>query len=207
MTFHIVSKLMAMLAMSLFISTAAVAQDSPSEGEPSDDEKSIVSAAKREIHKHAVGLGLGQTFLFGDLEDKGDNQITGDLFYSYTASYSFDLLANLHSSHHSYKDNDVWLRGLVFSIKGRSHEFDAFSPFVLAGLGFYQPRIQKGDAKSEIKNTFGFNAGAGVDLRLNRRVVVGIIGQYHNPFDVKQDDIEDIEGSYFKLLLTGMYLF
>lgn len=203
MTFKFVSKLMAFAALSIFVAVPSHAQNKKT----SEEEQSIVSAAKREIHKHAVGIGIGQTFLFGDLEDKGDSRITGDLFYSYTASYSFDLLVNLHSSHHSYKDNEVWLNGLVFGIKARSYEFDAFSPFVVGGLGFYQPRIEKDGKKSEIKTTFGFNAGAGIDLRLNRNVVVGVLGQYHNPFDVKQDEIEDIEGSYFKLLLTGMYLF
>lgn len=195
---------MAMLAMSFFVSTISFAKENQ---DKSEDETVLATAAKREIHKHAIGIGVGQTFLLGALENKGDNKITGELFYSYTASYSFDLLVNLHSSHHTYKDNEVWLRGLAFSIKARSHEFDAFSPFILAGLGFYQPQIQKGDDKSEEKSTFGFNAGAGIDLRLNSNVIVGVLGQFHNPFDVKQDDMEDVKGSYFKLLLTGMYLF
>lgn len=203
MTFNLVSKLMAMLAMSLLISTNAFAKNNSDDS----DNASIVMAAKREVHKHAIGLGIGQTFLLGQLEDKGDNRITGDLFYSYTASYSFDLLVNLHSSHHTYKDKETWLRGLAFSIKARSHEFDAFSPFILGGLGFYQPQVEKGGEKSDTKTTFGFNAGAGIDLRLNTNVIVGILSQFHSPFDVKQDETEDVKGSYFKLLLTGMYLF
>lgn len=196
---------MAATAMSFLISTISLAQEK--EAPETEASAAPVTAAKREIHKHAIGLGIGQTFLLGALEDKGDNKITGELFYSYTASYSFDLLINLHSSHHTYKDREVWLRGLAFGIKARSHEFDAFSPFLVGGLGFYQPQIQKDDEKSDLKSTFGFNLGAGIDLRLNSNVIVGILGQFHNPFHVKQDDMEDIKGSYFKLLLTGMYLF
>lgn len=190
---------MASMAMSLFIFTNSYAKS---------DSDSLKSAAQREVHKHSIGFGLGQTFLLGAFEDQGDNKIAfPDLFYSYTASYSFDLLVNLHSTHHQYRDKEVWLKGLAFSIKARSYEFDAFSPFILAGLGFYRPQISENDEKSDEKTTFGFNAGAGLDLRLNKNIVVGIIGQFHSPFDIKQDETKDVKGSYFKLLLTSMYLF
>ncbi|MCO4753660.1 MAG: outer membrane beta-barrel protein [Bacteriovoracaceae bacterium] len=207
MTFNSMSKLMAFMAVSFLISTNSLAQKNMEDKELDKETSAVVTAAKREVNKHGFGVGIGQTFLLGSLQNKGDSQITGDLFYSYTASYSFDLLINAHASHHAYKGKDVWLKGLAFSIKARSYEFDAFSPYVIGGLGFYQPKIAKDGVESEQKSTFGFNAGGGVDLRLNRRVVIGILGQYHNPFDVKQDETEDVKGSYFKLLLTSMYLF
>ena len=207
MTFNLMSKLMAYMVMSFLVSTNSLAKDKNEDKELEKEASAAVSAARREVNKHGIGVGLGQTFLLGSLQSKGDSQITGEIFYSYTASYSFDLLVNLHSSHHSYQGKDVWLKGLAFSIKARSYEFDAFSPYVIGGLGFYEPRIAKDGVQSEKKTTFGFNAGGGVDLRLNRRVVIGILGQYHNPFDVKQDETEDVKGSYFKLLLTSMYLF
>jgi opacity protein-like surface antigen len=161
----------------------------------------------RQINKHSVGIGLGQTFLFSDLEESGDNKITAELFYAYSASYSFDLLLNFHTSSHSYKDEEVSLMGLGASIKGKYFEFDAFAPYILGGLGFYRPRIKKDNEWSEGKNTFGFNLGAGVDLQLNKNVIVGLLAQYHNPFDVKQDDVKDVRGSYAKLLITAMYQF
>lgn len=205
MTFNFLSKTVALAAAILITSTSVYAKEN---GDTSDSEVSIMSSAAREIHKHGIGLGVGQTFLLGSFEDQGDNKIAfPDLFYSYTASYSFDLLVNLHSSHHEYRDEEVWLRGLAFGVKARPYEFDAFSPFILGGLGFYIPQIAKNGEKSDEKTTFGLNLGAGVDLRLNRNVVVGILGQFHNPFNVKQDETEDVKGSYFKLLLTAMYLF
>lgn len=205
MTFNFLSKLAAIAAMIFLVSSGVQAKE---DSEDSSEESSIMSASRREIHKHGFGIGVGQTFLLGSFEDKGDSKITfPDLFYSYTASYSFDLLVNLHSSHHEYKDEEVWLRGLAFGVKARPYEFDAFSPFLLGGLGFYVPQIAKDGEKSDEKTTFGLNVGAGVDLRLNRNVVVGILGQFHNPFNVKQDETEDVKGSYFKLLLTAMYLF
>ena len=210
MAFQNMSKLMAVVAVSfLFLSQQSFAEsyvDKASEQVRKTTSK-VINSAQREIHKHSLGLGLGQTFLMGSFEEKGDDKITGDLLYAYSASYSFDLLINLHSSTHSYRDKRVWLRGLTMSIKARSYEFDAFSPFLVGGLGFYRPQIYKNDQKSVEKSTFGMNLGAGMDLRLNNRVTVGLMTQYHLPFEVKQDDMENVRGSYFKLLLTSMYLF
>ncbi len=203
-----ISKLMAFTAMSFLVLTVNVHAKKADNEEVERETKKIVSAAKREINKHALGFGLGQTFLMGNFESKGDNKITTDILYSYTASYSFDLLLNYHSSYHSHKSKEVWLKGYTMSIKARSYEFDAFSPFVLGGLGFYQPKITDSQGRtSDPKYTFGINGGAGVDLRLNSRVVTGILAQLHYPFEVKQDESENVRGSYFKLLLTAMYLF
>lgn len=201
------SKLMVFMAMGFFsISNNVSAEDK--EAEVKKQESKVISAAQREIHKHALGFGLGQTFLLGNFEKKGDNKITTDIFYSYTASFSFDLLLNAHFSHHEYKEKAVTLRGYTMSIKGRSYEYDAFSPFLLAGLGFYMPQIKDSNGEtSKAKYTFGINAGAGIDLRLNRHMVTGIMTQFHLPFEIKQDETENVRGSYIKLLLTAMYLF
>jgi opacity protein-like surface antigen len=167
----------------------------------------VETASDRQIHSHALGIGLGETFLFGKMENYGDNKITGELLYSYTASYSFDLLVSAHRSSHEYKDKKVDILGYSASIKGRYYEYDAFSPYVLGGLGFYLPRIDFGDETSEEKWAFGVNAGAGVDLRLNESVVIGVLGHFHKPFDIKQDETPRVSGSYFKLLMTAMYIF
>lgn len=178
------------------------------EKEAKKEAKKMLSSTQRQIHKHALGIGLGQTFLFGNFQSKGDDKITADLLYSYTASYSFDLLLNAHVSTHEYKSRAVWLRGYTMSIKGRSYEFDSFSPYLLGGFGFYMPQIKDSDARtSEAKYTFGFNLGGGIDLRLNNNIITGLMAQYHQPFEIKQDETENLRGSYFKLLLTAMYLF
>jgi len=203
-----ISKLMVLSAMSFYVySPNILAKSKKASTETQEAETTVVRAAEREIHKHAIGIGLGQTFLVGQFEKYGDNKITGDILYTYTASYSFDLLINLHSSHHKYADKEVWLRGYSMSIKARSYEFDAFSPYLLGGLGFYSPQISNNGNKSKVKNTFGFNFGGGADLRLNHKSVVGIMIQYHKPFEIKQEETADVRGSYLKLLLTAMYLF
>lgn len=169
------------------------------------------SAAPRRLQQHGLGIGLGQTFLMGDYGKYGDNKITADILYSYAASYSFDLLVNAHMSEHKSDSEKMKVMGLTGSIKGRFVEYDNLSPYFLGGLGFYAPQARRkidGDTKwSKQKVTFGLNFGGGVDLRLNDHYVVGVLGQMHWPFKVQQDDQSDLKGYYFKLLITGMYLF
>jgi hypothetical protein len=166
------------------------------------------SGSPRRMRQHGLGLGIGQTFLFGDYADHGEDKITADLLYSYAASYSFDLLLDAHMSEHEHKGEKMKTQGMAASIKARMVEYDNFSPYVLGGLGFYAPRAKRdGHGWTEQKVTFGLNFGGGVDLRLNDNYVVGILGQMHWPFTVKQDEGGDLKGYYFKLLITGMYLF
>lgn len=160
---------------------------------------------------HSIGVGLGQTFLNSDLNDNGDDAITADLFYNYSASHSFDFLANFHASKHKLGPNRAELLGASMSIKAKVFHFDSFSPFVLAGLGFYAPKVKRlvGNTlkNSKTKLTFGTNFGAGAELRLNAHFTVGLMATFHNPFDVKQELDPEVEGSYYKLLITTFYSF
>lgn len=134
-----------------------------------------------------------------------------DILYSYAASYSFDLLVNAHMSEHIDEKEKMKVMGLSTSIKGRFVEYDNLAPYFLGGLGFYAPRAKREIGTttkwSDQKVTFGMNFGGGVDLRLNDNYVVGVLGQMHWPFKVQQEDQPDLKGYYFKLLITGMYLF
>ncbi|MGE3608690.1 MAG: outer membrane protein [Bacteriovoracaceae bacterium] len=169
------------------------------------------SSAQRRVQQHGLGLGIGETFLLGNYAKYGNDKITADLLYSYAASYSFDLLVNAHMSEHKDNNERMKLLGLTTSIKGRVIEFDNFSPYVLGGLGFYAPKAKRnsddGAKWTDQKLTFGLNFGGGIDLRLNDHYVVGVLGQMHWPFTVKEDNQSDLKGYYFKLLITGMYLF
>lgn len=163
------------------------------------------------IHKHSLGVGIGQTFLRSDLADNGNDKITADLYYTYSASYSFDFVANAHYSNHTFLNREATIEGLALAIKGKGYQFDSFAPFILGGFGFYLPsvkRIMNGvptDTRTQL--VFGMNVGAGVDLRLNDEVTVGVIAHYHDPFDVRQDTGPKLEASYMKLLLTASYTF
>lgn len=164
-----------------------------------------------EINKHSIGLGLGQTFLRSDFAEHGTDKITPDIYYNYSASYSFDFLANLHVSKHKYLNRDVTIKGLALSIKGKGFQFDAFAPFFLGGFGFYLPSATRNIngvlTPTREQLVFGMNLGGGVELRLNSKATVGVIAHYHDPFDVRQEVGSDLEGSYMKLLILGMYTF
>jgi hypothetical protein len=171
----------------------------------------IQSGAPRRLRQHGVGLGLGQTFLMGNYASHVNDKITLDALYSYAASYSFDLLINAHLSEHQDQSERMKVMGLASSIKARVVEYDNLSPYFLGGLGFYAPQARRNSANgtkwTDQKVTFGLNFGGGVDLRLNDHYVVGVMGQMHWPFRVEQNNQSDLKGYYFKLLITGMYLF
>lgn len=193
--------------------TAPAPAPSKTEEEPEDVAPSSPSSGStRRLHQHGLGIGLGETFLLGKYGKYGEDKITADILYSYAASYSFDILVNAHMSEHKDKSERMKVMGLTGSIKARYVEYDNFSPYFLGGLGFYSPRakrkVSNGDNEwSDQKVTFGLNFGTGVDLKLNDNYVVGVMGQMHWPFAIKQDDGPDVKGYYFKLLITGMYLF
>ncbi|OFZ23940.1 MAG: hypothetical protein A2202_00075 [Bdellovibrionales bacterium RIFOXYA1_FULL_36_14] len=164
-----------------------------------------------EVNLHSIGLAIGQTFLHGDFSDNGENQVTFDGYYDYTASHSFDFVANTHFSKHKFRNLYTQINGLAFSIKGKFFQFDSFAPFILGGLGFYMPkqkRIIDGQIReSESKLTIGTNIGLGTELKLNRHFKLWLIIHHHNPFDIKQEVGTEIEGRYTKLLMAGFFTF
>lgn len=187
---------------------------------PTQDEEEIkpnrsataLSPVPNTQKRNGIGIGLGQTFLLGTFEDLGENSINMDLVYSYMASYSFDLFLDYHYSKHPFKNTRVVLQGFAPGIKAKMYQIDSFSPFLMAGLGFYRPRVTRfvqdyGYIESKSKTTFGIHIGFGGDLRLNNLMSIGILGQFHNPFDVKQDIGPKVDGRYFKLLITLMVHF
>ena len=172
------------------------------------DNTSVVSTLKT----HSIGIGVGQTFLAGDFKELGEDKISLDLYYSYAASYSFDFLVNFHYSTLELRNQEITIPGLAFSIKAKAFQFDQFSPFLVAGLGFYKPQATREVAPGVTQDTkskvvFGSNLGVGVDLRLNEKVSFGLLFHYHNPFDVKQDNGGPLEGSYSKMMITSTYTF
>lgn len=163
------------------------------------------------LETHSIGIGVGQTFLKSDFGRNGEDKITWDLYYSYRASHSFDFIANFHHQKHKFGQTYARTSGLALGIKARVFQFDNFSPYLLGGFGFYNPQIQRllddKVVKSKSKTTFGWHAGAGAELQLNRRFSTGILLHLHNPFSVQQEEGPDVSGWYYKLLITGGYTF
>ena len=163
------------------------------------------------LKTHSVGIGIGQTFLKSDLEDVGEDKITWDLLYEYAASHSFNFFANFHTSKHEFRGTWARITALALGIKAKVFQFDNFAPFGVAGLGFYEPKVKRrvdGQmVESESKLTFGWHFGGGADLQLNEHFKTGLMLHVHDPFDVKQENGPEVEGWYYKLLITGMYTF
>jgi hypothetical protein len=180
----------------------------------SKPEPTLSSQIPSGLKKHSIGIGVGQTFVAGDFSETGEDKITWDLLYNYSASHSFDLLTGFHFSKHEFQNKYTKLMGLTVGIKAKLYQFDAFSPYGVGGFGFYAPQVKRqvgsdtnNVIESEQKVSFGYHIGLGGDLRLNDRVTVGLLAQYHNPFDVKQDIGTEVEGRYYKLLITTFYTF
>ena len=172
---------------------------------------SSASFSSSSLKGHSFGIGLGQTFLHGDFSKNGQNSITVDAYYEYKASYSFDLLINGHFSGHKIGEKESNLTGIAAGIKGKILNFDAFTPYFVGGLGFYLPTVTRlvnnQILESDSKVTFGTHFGLGADLELNNNYTVGLIAHVHNPFDVEQELLPEIEGFYYKLLFTLFYKF
>lgn len=173
----------------------------------------IISGRSKKIDSHTVMLGLGQSILYGDFSDIGEDEISPEIYYTYKASHSFDFLANFHYNDQELGSTSAVNTGLALGIKGRIMQYDSFAPFAVGGLGFYRPVVERNVnnriVRSEGKLTLGSHLGVGVELDLNEKANVGVIYHYHNPFDVKQDASlgGQVEGSYGKLLLLGGYTF
>ena len=178
-------------------------------GEKLSDSPSSLPKFLGPIGAHTLSLGIGQTFLFGDLRKYGASAITTDLYYSFSASYSFHFLLNLHSSAHKIDTKEAVIKGLALGIKGKLWQFDALSPYALLGLGFYAPQASgEGDSKlSKDKVVLGLHAGAGLDLQLTPQISTGLLFHFHNPFDNPERDTKEAEGLYSKILVMVGYTF
>ena len=137
----------------------------------------------------------------------GQDQITADIFYNYSVSYSFDLMLNFHYSEHDFARRHIKLQGTTVGIKGKFYEFDSFYPFAVGGFGFYGPRIKDEAVQSPSKIVFGIHLGGGGELILNRKFSLGLLAHYHNPFDIHHEVGSNVEGFYFKLLVMTFYRF
>ena len=172
-------KLVTLVVANLFLTQAEAQNTKPSikdltkkESHKNEEENSspISSNQSDGINKHSIGIGVGETFLFSSFEKNGENSITGEFFYSYSASHSYDFLLNLHFSTHEYKETKTSLFGVVPSIKGKLWQFDSFSPYVLAGLGFYRPQLTRYVGTAIIVILLGLYCNITTRLTSNKRL-------------------------------------
>ncbi len=217
------------LATGLFISTGSVAQDynvenpnnrpvprkttpaaRPVEPQTAAPEKSSVSSPSDYL-RHSLTLAFGQSYLFGDFSDLGEEKVIIDLFYHYRASYIFQFQLNIHSHEFNMNGQSIRLSSANAAIKAKLYDFDSFAPYVFGGLGLYWPEAER-FLSSTLTNTdsntsMGLNGGAGMDLFLNQKFATGFMLHYHLPFRAKYDNQPSLSGHYMKLLVTLTYSF
>lgn len=163
------------------------------------------------LKRHSIGFALGQTFLKGSFQDYGHNKILPEIYYNYSVSHSFDLIANFHASNHRSNSQSIRVLGITTAIKAKAFHFDSFAPYVFAGLGFYSPKAKffvnnnREIFETNTKTVFGTNFGIGADLDLNKKFNAGFLLHAHDPFDIHLDNAPKIEGFYLKLLMTLFY--
>ncbi len=164
--------------------------------------------------RHYVGLGIGQSFLFSDYANLGEDQITFDLFYQFKSSLMFKLIGNIHAHKFELGQQNVKTKSVNFGIKAKIFDYDKFAPFFGGGLGFYwiggervlNP-LNNTVTEASSKTTFGLNAFTGLELDVSTRVNISFMAHFHKPFGVSFDGQPDISGSYMKLLIIPSYRF
>ncbi len=161
--------------------------------------------------RHSVTFAFGQSYLFGDFSDLGEEKVIVDLFYHYRASYIFQFQLNIHSHEFTLSGQSIRLSSANAAIKAKLYDFDSFAPYILGGLGLYWPEADRfiGSTltNTDSDTTMGLNFGAGMDLYLNQRFATGFLLHYHLPFRLKYDDQPSLSGHYMKLLVTLTYSF
>lgn len=167
------------------------------------------------VGRHSAGIGFGQVILMGEFADHYTNDLGFDLLYGYKASDEFELMVNYGYLKHVSNDklNTLTTQSLVPSLRMNLSEYDQFMVFIFGGLGFYQVSETIGPRAGSAL-TFGFNAGPGVDLKLNDNFKFGFLASLHNVFSKNDPDAKNpsgqgmtIGGAYSKLFLTIQYIF
>jgi len=145
-------------------------------------------------------FGVGQNFLQGEqFKNHGSEEIGIDFYHLYKVNPKFELATNYHSNTFDNGSKDVTLSGINFGLKFNLLTDSHLTPYAIAGLGFYKPHVSSID---DSKFALGNHMGAGIDLRITKKIGVGALFHHHNPFDVKTSGGERIKGSYNKLMLT-----
>lgn len=178
---------------------------------PKEVEASEENGIDSPFLKHAFALGFGQSYLFGDFSDLGEDKVVMEFFYLYRASYTFQFQLNVHSHEFNLNNQSIRLSSTNAAIKAKLYDFDAFAPYILGGLGLYWPTAKR-MINNQLRTTdsstsMGINLGTGMDLYLNKKIAAGFLIHYHYPFREKFDNQPSLEGHYMKLLITFTYSF
>jgi hypothetical protein len=131
---------------------------------------------------HTVGLMVGQTWAAGEIGKNFDGgTVAPGLFYEYEASDVFNLYAQ--GLFANYNDGALKNNSANLGIKAHLVYYDKLAPYVLVGAGLYFANLAVQNPPENAKKTvFGFEIGAGADLDIGDRFLVGLEFDVHTLF-------------------------
>jgi len=133
-------------------------------------------------HPHTVGLMVGQTWAAGEIgKDFDGGAVAPGLFYEYEASDVFNLYAQ--GLFANFNDGILKDNSANVGIKAHLVYYDKLAPYVLVGAGLYfVNRAVSAPSETASKTVFGFQLGAGADLDIGERFLVGLELDVHTLF-------------------------
>lgn len=180
------------------------------------DKKAVVEDDEYGAGEHSLGIGFGQVMLFGSkFGDTASNDLGYNFIYEYKVSDMFSVLADYGYSRHLNDDrqNELIFKTFSPNFKLNFGYYDRLTIFGLAGFGLYHVNRTTGPYAGSV-NSFGFNAGPGIDLRLNRHFKFGSMITFHNVFDKNDAEAKnpsgkgmEIGGTYLRMFITASYVF
>lgn len=183
--------------------------------------RAVIKEDRKEVTPFSPGsnnlsLGVGQTFLMGDMGSQYTDAIGTRLTYTLGVSEMFALEAAIGYSSHA-QNGDVRIPknySMTTALAGMRVNlswYDKVVPHAVIGMGFFNPSYEindKGLTYSPV--VFGIHVGPGIDLQLTKQIFFGASLRFHDLFSSVryiQETAErrEIYGTFTSLLLhTGV---
>lgn len=165
---------------------------------------SLAPLAKAEPGDHSAGLMLGQVWPAGEIATNVDGNMAPGIFYEYTASDVFSLLASGVQSKHS--DGLLKIFSANVGMKANLVYFDKLSPYAIVAAGIYNVKKRYG-AETISKTNFGLQLGLGAELDISERFFIGLQFDVHNLFSsnvtLANGTRQEISGRWTGFFLRG----
>ncbi len=157
---------------------------------------------------HNLSIGIGQTFLLGDLGNRYENALGMDLNYTYGVSDLFSFETDFGYSSHSGSSGQFSASHLTVGVRTNLVYFDQLVPYFDAGVGFYRPSYTyPGYTLNGL--LFGIQMGGGVDLLISKNLFFGPSLTYNNMFTSTKTGSDNLQhelgGAFISFLVhVGM---
>jgi opacity protein-like surface antigen len=129
-----------------------------------------------------AGLMVGQVWPAGQIGQNVDGTVAPGIFYEYEASDVFSL--NAQGVFANFNSGAVKVNSANLGIKAHLVYYDKLAPYVVVGAGLYFVNEQlSAPVETASKSLFGMQLGAGADLDISDRFLVGLELDIHTLFN------------------------